>query len=244
MTLRWLSVPILTIALAAPSMAATILVTSVDGTWNTALPNVSGITINNALNPREVSWGDFHGSPNGPSKYQFAPNAAAIAAITLPPSPSPFFLIGTFTHQNFLIDPPFLTSVDLTIALAFQINGTPTTQNFTYLFQHEETSNSLNPCPYDPVPPVNGCSDRVTITSPAPATFMVNGVNYTLELSFQSAGVPVTQFITAEQQANTAQIFGRFTAASTTTPEPGTVGLVGLALVGFGAGAIRKRRAS
>ena len=65
---------------------------------------------------------------------------------------------------------------------------------FTFTFNHEETVNNLDPCPY-PTPPGQGCTDRVTfIDAPDPTTFTVGGKTYTLSMNFlDEDGNPVTR---------------------------------------------------
>ena len=68
------------------------------------------------------------------------------------------------------------------------------------------------PCPY-PTPPGEGCTDRVTIVaSPTPTTFNVDGVDYTLSMSFLNNGNPVSEFITREGGTiNSSGLVGEFT---------------------------------
>jgi hypothetical protein len=117
------------------------------------------------------------------------------------PGVVPFFSLGSFVHRNFAVDDPSLTSVQLDVSLVISVDGVPRPPlTFTYTFNHVETPNELDPCPFDPVPPPDGCSDRVSIVaSPTPTTFNVDGVDYTLALSFLDPnGNPVSQFITSE----------------------------------------------
>jgi len=136
------------------------------------------------------------------------------------PGVVPFFSLGSFVHRNFAVDDPSLTSVQLDVSLVISVDGVPRPPlTFTYTFNHVETPNELDPCPFDPVPPPDGCSDRVSIVaSPTPTTFNVDGVDYTLALSFLDPnGNPVSQFITSEGGVtNTTGLVGQF------TPPPGT----------------------
>ena len=95
------------------------------------------------------------------------------------------FPVATFSHRNFPVSDPSLTSVQLDFVLDFEVDGVQTGPlTFTFTFTHEETPNNLNPCPY-PTPPSEGCTDRVTfIDAPDPTTFTVDGKTYTLGLSF------------------------------------------------------------
>ena len=124
------------------------------------------------------------------------------------------FPVATFTHRNFPVGDPSLTSVQLDFVLDFLVNGVQTGPlTFTFTFNHEETPNNQVPCPY-PTPPGEGCTDRVTfIDAPDPTTFTVGGKTYTLSMTFlDEDGNPVTEFITREGGAgNTADLDSQFT---------------------------------
>src|SRR5687768_16033674 len=205
----------------APSAsAAEITYTSLPGTWHDPVDNLPGSqtgdpVITNGAPTSIIRWGD--GTPQ--SGYDFN------AANPLPPpfqlpGALPFFSLGSFVHHNFAVDDPSLTSVQLDVVLVISVDGVsrpPLT--FTYTFNHVETPNELDPCPFDPTPPQAGCSDRVSIVaSPTPTTFNVDGVDYTLALSFLDPdGNPVSEFITSEGGVtNTTGLVGSF------TPPPGT----------------------
>ena len=140
-----------------------------------------------------ITWGVTAGSQSG---YDFTANVPPPFDL---PGPIPFFSLGSFTHRNFEVDEPWLTSVQLDVVLVISVDGVPRPPlTFTFTFNHEETPNNLNPCPY-PTPPGEGCTDRVTIVaSPTPTTFNVDGVDYTLSMSFLNNGSPVSEFITRE----------------------------------------------
>ena len=154
-----------------------------------------------------IRWGETTGSQSG---YDFT--ATIPPPFTLP-GPIPFFSLGTFTHRNFEVGDPSLTSVQLDVVLVLRVDGVPTGPlTFTFTFNHEETPNNQTPCPY-PTPPGEGCTDRVTIVaSPTPTTFNVDGVDYTLSMSFLDNGNPVSEFITREGGTiNSSGLVGEFT---------------------------------
>ena len=109
--------------------------------------------------------------------------------------------LGTFTHRNFTVTDPSLTSVQLDVVLVLNVDGVQTGPlNFTFTFNHVETPNNPTPpatCPY-PTPAGEGCTDRVTFClRTQPTTFNVGGVDYTLSMSFvDNNGNPVAEFIT------------------------------------------------
>ena len=192
--------------------AAEITYISITGTWHDPVDNVPGSqpgdpVITNGTPTSSIAWGVTSGSQSG---YDFT--ATLPPPLTFP-GPVPFFSLGTFTHRNFEVSSPSLTSVQLDVVLVLSVDGVPTGPlNFTFTFNHEETPNNATPCPY-PTPPGDGCTDRVTIVSSAqPTTFTVDGVDYTLSMSFLNNGNPVSEFITREGGTiNSSGLVGDFT---------------------------------
>jgi PEP-CTERM motif len=202
-----------------------------------------------------VSWGEppVLGGPQ--SGYVFAainqpavPNIAGPINVN-PPALTPYFTLGTFTHNNFVVDNPYLTTVLLDVIMSFDIDGNPSgQQTFTFLIEHTETPNQVETgagiCPF--LTPVGAeCTDRVNLGGGGvPQSFTLGGVTYTLDLAFQNGGSPISTFITNEGQSNNALLVGRFSAsADTTVPEPGTLAMASLALLGLAAARFRKARA-
>jgi uncharacterized repeat protein (TIGR01451 family) len=212
---------VLALALSAQAAsAAEITYTSLTGSWHDPVDNVPGSqpgdpVITNGAPTSIIRWGgstpqsgyDFNAADPLPPPFQL-------------PGTLPFFSLGSFVHHNFAVDDPSLTSVQLDVVLVISVDGVPRPPlTFTYTFNHVETPNDLDPCPFDPTPPAAGCSDRVSIVaSPTPTTFNVDGVDYTLSMSFLDPdGNPVSQFITSEGSfTNTTGLVGQF------TPPPGT----------------------
>jgi uncharacterized repeat protein (TIGR01451 family)/fimbrial isopeptide formation D2 family protein len=209
-------------ALVAPVLtgsasAAEISYASVSGNWHDPVNNLPGSqpgdpgypVITNGTPTSIIRWGTTNGTPQ--SGYDFT--ATIPPPFTLP-GPIPFFSLGTFTHRNFEVGSPSLTSVQLDVVLVLSVDGVPTGPlTFTFTLNHHETPNDEDPCPY-PTPPNEGCTDRVTIVaSPQPTTFNVGGVDYTLSMSFlDENGEPVSEFITREGGTiNTSGLVGQFT---------------------------------
>src|SRR5262245_31670130 len=218
----------LVVALLVPALSwsappAQITFVSVSENWHDPVDNLPGSqpgdpVITNGVPTSSVNWGATSGSQSG---YDFSRTIPA--AQTLPPAPTPFFPLGTFTHRNFTITDPSLTSVQFDVVLVLNVDGVQTGPlKFTFTFNHEETPNNPTPpatCPY-PTPAGEGCTDRVTfVSAPRPTTFNVGGVDYTLSMSFVENGNPVAEFITREGRVNTANLVGQFTLP------PGTPGL-------------------
>ncbi len=170
-------------------------------------PGDPAITNGNPIS--SISWGTTNGPQSG---YDF------ISAQPLPPpfelpGPIPYFALGTFQHRNFTVGAPWLVSAELDVELVIAVDGVQIAPlSFTFTINHDETPNNLDPCPY-PTPPGEGCTDRVQIVaSPAPTTFNVDGVDYTLEMSFLDNGSAVDEFITNEGNiVNSTGLVGQFT---------------------------------
>ena len=196
---------------AGSASAAEITFVSVAGYWRDPVDSVPGSqpgdpVIINGDPISSISWGTTTGEQSG---YDF------IATLPPPfslPGPIPYFSLGTFQHRNFVVGEPWLTSAELDVVLVLAVDGVPTGPlNFTFTLNHDETPNNLDPCPY-PTPPGEGCTDRVTIVASAdPTTFNVEGVDYTLEMSFLDNGSPVDEFITREgDTVNSTGLVGEF----------------------------------
>jgi len=194
------------------ALAAEITFVSVVGSWRDPVDTLPGSqpgdpAITNGDPVSSISWGTTAGSQSG---YDF------IATLPPPfdlPGPIPYFSLGTFQHRNFTVDEPWLVSAELDVVLMLAVDGVLTGPlNFTFTLNHDETPNNLDPCPY-PTPPGEGCTDRVTIVASAdPTTFNVDGVDYTLSMSFLDNGSPVDEFITREgDTVNASGLVGEFT---------------------------------
>ena len=192
--------------------AADITFVSASGSWRDPVDSVPGSqpgdpVITNGDPISSISWGTTTGAQSG---YDFI--ATLPPPFTLP-GPIPYFSLGTFQHRNFEVGEPSLVSAELDVVLVLAVDGVSTGPlNFTFTLNHEETPNNLDPCPY-PTPPGDGCTDRVTIVASAdPTTFNVDGVDYTLEMSFLDNGSPVDEFITEEgDTVNSSGLVGEFT---------------------------------
>jgi uncharacterized repeat protein (TIGR01451 family) len=198
---------------AGSASAAVITYTAVNGIWHDPVDNVPGSqpgdpVITNGSPTSSIVWGDVNGTPQ--SGYDFT---ATIPPPFNLPGPIPFFSLGDFTHRNFEVGDPSLTSVQLDAVLVISVDGVPRPpMTFTFTFNHIETPNNQNPCPF-PTPPGEGCTDRVQIVASAtPTTFNVDGIDYTLSMSFLNNGVPVSEFITREGGTiNSSGLVGQFT---------------------------------
>jgi hypothetical protein len=235
------------LALPLAAQANMVTIQNITGTWSNVAqiaPQNFNISGSGTANP-EVRWGVDRG--DGQSGYDFSAAAGPID-VTVPPSPSPDFVLGTFTHLNRIIGFPSITGVRLTVNAQIVIEGEDQGfRNFVFNFTHVETDNDALPCPFGPagLSGVNsaGCADRVTVAvSGSTQVFEVDGEIYTLNIrGFEVDGVFATQFLSAEDQDNSANLIAQVTLRDAVIPTPMSLALFGLALAGFGAVASRRR---
>lgn len=214
-----------TMSLASAGMAQAISI-STSGVWTSVTPD--GITTVNGIDTNTVSWGTPVGLEQ--SSYIFDGQSAFTA-----PLDGTDFLLGTFTHNNFPIFLPGITGANLALSLSGGVSKT-----FNFFFEHNETPNDGNGFGFCPDTPAFGtpCPDIVSIPNTASSeTISINGEQYRLLISgFTLGGNVVDRFITIENQANSAQIFGRLEAVPVEeVPEPLTIlGIsTGVAFGGF-----------
>jgi hypothetical protein len=248
---------------ASNATAATISFSSIVATWSDVIGGTDVSFNGNGTDTASVFWGTSTGS--GQSGYAFTGLFTPLD-VTVPPSPTSDFAIGTFTHYN----SPILagTSIDgvrLTVGADVWLDGTLLgNYSFVYDVLHWETPNYGSPCADGGAQGagvnLNGCADNVTTDYNALSDSFQHGSDfYTLDMrGFQLLdGTAALSFWTKESADNTAYLLARvnFTPGSTDTstdtadiginviPEPSVIALMLTGLVSVGVFGRRQRQA-
>ena len=227
--------------------ATTVTFSNITGTWfnakltdGTPITNITG----SGTGSTQIRWGGDAGF--GQSGYNF--DAVSIPSLTVnPPGGSAAVAIAQFEHVNLPIFPPSAKSLNLAFSTDVAIDGNPYGNvTFLYHFRHDETTNNLDPCPYDGANGqglnINGCADHVDVNFNSKSdSIVIDGLNYTLGVEgFLIGGIPTSGFTTIERQVNTAYILGRLELFSAAVPEPSSWAML---IAGFGlVGAAARRR--
>ena len=209
--------------MAGASVAATIGVSGVGGNWTTLLPP-QGPTNVTGLNTSAVRWGTPYQGAGGTgqqSGYSFL--GAAAGEIETGND----FDLGTFTHNNFVINSgTSITGANLGIIVSLVVGGVARSVSTAFRFDHDETANKgesnglcKNGAANGAGVNSGGCADRVSLRNNTASNqrFEIDGFLYILEITgFTVAGQFLSEFWTTENAANSAILKARFTLVGPT----------------------------
>jgi len=225
--------------LAGQASAGVVTLDAITAAWIDPAP-ATGISSSGAgTDSPSLRWGTSTGY--GKSGYDFEAAATPIDLV-LPPTPSPTFTLGEFTHLNYPITGTSLSEVTLQVSTDISIDGmSQGVKDFFFDFTHFETPNADNPCangaPNGSGVNAWGCADLVTIGfNDLSETIMVGDSAYTLTVQgFMTDDGFVEGFQTKEKMKNKAQIIAQLSLDTRSTPvsEPAGLALFGLGAVGF-----------
>ncbi|MCX7889760.1 MAG: VPLPA-CTERM sorting domain-containing protein [Rhodobacteraceae bacterium] len=237
-----------------PSLAATVSVTGVTGSWfSPTPPDVEGLT---GLGTSTMAWGTPASANGAKSAYGFTGNAVGAVETDIA------FDLGVFTHfNNPILTTPAgrssITSAQLTVSINLDLGDGSGAKQITTVFDflHWETRNrpvSGNICAnggrYGQGINDRGCADRVTLVrnDSLSTEFEINGVTYELDITgFLFQGDLLSEFWTRERATNSAVLRGILRAVDTGEPPPAPIPLPAagwLLLAGVGALGLTRRR--
>lgn len=218
-------------AMLAGAASAASLNTS--GTWNNSTPagGISGQGTN------QISWGN-PATVNGQSSYKFVGVSETVDVADLTASN---FLLGEFTHNNFPVFEGNGLLESTTLSVDFSLDAI--SKLFTFDFDHFETPNDGTPCAAGGAQP---CPDLVSFDNGGVSNEFItlDGIDYNLTLigfSQDGGNTLVEEFLTLENQANTAGLYAQLTQVPTeSVPEPAS--LLGILLVGGAATTLKLKQ--
>ncbi len=227
-TLRSVATSLATLTLVAAASYADPVIGTSSGIFQN--PTGPGGMVTHGTGTNHFDWGTGIGT--GPSSLDFSGTPFSTETGSIFAFGNLDYFNGTIASTSGANGVDFL----VTLALTTPVN----TESFDFAFNLLNTVNTSDPLASADIVELNGAFST--------SSFNYLGTDYTLEfLGFGtivgSGYTTVNQFHVLESGSANAQLLGRITAAPATVPEPGTIALFGIGLLGMGILAARRRRA-